>query len=406
MFTEEETLTDNNLYAPDRNRKTNLNDVKEFMDKHYNEPLSIGSLAQMANISPKYFVDLFKETYGQSAMEYLTDLRMNRAKRYLAETDERLREIAIKVGYRDEFYFSRKFKKEVGLAPSDYAKNFRRRIAANSPSMIGHLLALHVIPAAAPLHPKWTPYYYHVYHTKIKSHLKLTFPYTDRTFEANLDQLSQDRPDAIIGTDGLSPMERAKLEDIASCLLVPTDVDWREQLRMTARFLHKEDRAEQWIGQYDRKVLAARTQIGEAMGYDNILLLRIYRQDIHLYENRGLEEVLYRDLKLKPACRTDGGPCNAPLAPERLAELNPDRILVVVCPEASSRRFWLALQHSPEWRQLQAVNNGHVYPISADPWFEYSATAIARMLDEALLLFTGKCPNAFPENVHGKSCDA
>ncbi|WP_019419409.1 ABC transporter substrate-binding protein [Paenibacillus sp. OSY-SE] len=402
MLSKEELQTDNSLFTPGRNRKTNLMEIREFMDQHYNEPLCIGQLAQMANISPKYFVDLFKKTYGQSAMDYLTDLRINRAKRYLAESGERLRDIALKVGYKDEFYFSRKFKKEVGVSPSDFVKNSRRRIAACSSSVTGQLLALDVMPTAAPLDPKWTPYYYNAYRTQIKSHLKLTDPYTNWTFEVNLNRLIQARPDAIIGTEQLCPLDKTKLMDIAPSLIVPTDDGWRDQLRIIARFLDREDKAEQWIQRYEQRVQSARTQIDKVLGQDKMLALRVYGHSIHIYGNRGLEDVLYQDLKLEAACRRDTS-CSLQLTLEQVAELSPDRILVLVCPEASSRAYWLALQHSAEWRQLKAVKNRHVYPITSDPWFEYSAVAIMRMLDEALLLFTGNCPNGFLDNGYGES---
>lgn len=404
MHSREGLLTDKSLFASGRNPKKKLAEIREFMNQHYNEPLSIGQLAQMANISPKYFADLFKKTYGQSVMDYLTDLRINRAKRYLAESKERLRDIALKVGYSDEFYFSRKFKKEVGVSPSDFVKNSKKRIAACDSSVTGHLLALNVMPAAAPLDPKWTAYYYNAYRTQIKSHLKLTDPYTGWKFEANLDKLVQIRPDAIVGTDRLCHSEKAKLMDIAPSFFVPAErVGWRDQLRMIARFLNREERAELWIQRYERKVRSARAQIVRALGSDRLLVLRIYRQSIHVYWNRGLEDVLYRDLKLGLTYRSEP-PCNIPLTPEQLAELSPDRILLLVCPEASSRAYWLTLQHSATWRQLKAVRNMHVYPIPSDPWFDYSAVAIDRMLDEALLLFTGKCPKAFQDNVHGDFC--
>jgi len=401
MLKDKEKVTDMASYTPRRNPKTNLAMIREYMDRHYNEPLSIKQLAQMANISPKYFVDLFKKTYGQSAMDYLTDLRINRAKRYLAESGERLRDIALKVGYSDEFYFSRKFKKEVGVSPSDFARNFKKRIVACSSSVTGQLLALNVMPAAAPLDPKWTPYYYNAYRTQIKFHLKLTDPYTSRPFEANLDEMVRLRPDAIIGTDRLRSSEKTKLMDMAASFFVPTEnVGWRDQLRMIARFLDREDQAELWIQQYERRVQSAREQIGAVLGTDNILVLRIYGQRIHAYWNRGLEDVLHRDLKLKAAFRPERS-YNVQLTPEQLAELSPDRILLAVCPEATSRAYWLALQHTAAWRQLKAVRNRHVYLITSDPWFEYSAVAILRMLDEALLLFTGNCPNAFPDRTHG-----
>ncbi|TDL50290.1 AraC family transcriptional regulator [Paenibacillus dendritiformis] len=402
MVSKKELPTDRSLRTPDRSRKTELNAIKEFMDQHYNESLSIGQLARMANISPKYFVDLFKKTYGLSAMDYLTAVRMNHAKRYLAESGERLRDIALKVGYKDEFYFSRKFKKEVGVSPSDFAKNARRHIAACSSALIGQLLALDVMPVAAPLDPKWTPHYYHALRTEIRSHLMLTAPYAYRPFEVNLNKLVQARPDAIIGTDHLTSLEKAKVNEIAPSLMVSAQDGWRDQLQKIGHFLKREDKAAQWIDRYEQRVQSARTQIGEVLGQDRILALRIYGQRIHIYGNRGLEEVLYHDLKLESACRR-GASSGPPLTLEQVAELAPDRILVLICPEAASRAFWLALQHSPEWRKLTAVKNRYVYPIASDPWCEYSAVAITRMLDEALLLFTGNCPNGFLDNGYGES---
>ncbi|GAA3410532.1 helix-turn-helix domain-containing protein [Paenibacillus hodogayensis] len=391
-------------FEPDGRPKERLAEIRTYMDRHYSEPISVASLAQMANLSPGYFVELFKKTYGRSALDYLTDLRINRAKRYLAESDERLRDIAVKVGYSDEFYFSRKFKKEVGVSPSEFARNYRKRVAVCSSSVIGHLLALDVLPEAAPLDPKWTFYYYNGYRTLIKYHLKLTAPYTEGTFEENADLLTQLRPDAIIGTDRLHPAEKSKMTHIAPAFFVSTKGNgWREQLRSIALFLNRIEAADRWIDRYDCKVRDVREQTSAALGNSSVLVLRIYGPDLFLYWNRGLDDVLYEDLRLRPACGR--GPSHKqPLTLAQLAQLEPDRILLVVCPEASSRAHWLALQHSAAWRRLKAVADGYVYPIPSDPWFEYSPVSIMRMLDEALLLFTGKCPNAYPSNVHGGFC--
>ncbi|MBD8499328.1 ABC transporter substrate-binding protein [Paenibacillus sp. CAU 1523] len=397
-----ELQLDRSSIASGDSRKTSLIEVKAFIDEHFDEPISIGLLAEMANVCPKYFVDLFKKTFGQSTMDYVTNVRINHAKRYLAETDCLLRDIAVKVGYKDEFYFSRKFKKEVGISPSDFAKNTRRVIATCSSSIIGQLLPLNVMPVVAPLDAKWTPYYYNVYHSEIKSHLKLTAPYHDSNFEENADKLFQAKPDAIIGMDHLSADEISKLEHIAPSLIVPAHAGWREQLTMIAAFLNKEEQAQQWIEQYEQRVQYARSQIEQVVGQESILTLRIFGSSIHVYSNRGLEEVLYEDLQLEPTYGISVRN-NQQITITKLLQCNPDRIFIAVCPEASSRRYWLGLQHSAEWRKLKAVANRNVYMISSDPWFEYSALAISRMLDEALLLFTGDCPNALLDNSHGVS---
>ncbi|AZS15132.1 helix-turn-helix domain-containing protein [Paenibacillus lutimineralis] len=389
--------------AADHLHKTDLQGIRVFIGSHYDEPLSITQLAKMANISPKYFVDLFKKTFGQSAMEYLTDVRIQHAKRYLAESEERLRDIAKKVGYKDEFYFSRKFKKEVGVSPSEFAKNTRKRVAVCSPSAIGHLLALNIIPKIAPIDPKWTPYYYNLYSSKIKSHLIPTSPYYKLAFETNLGKLSQARPDVIIGSEQLQMSEDSRLNSIAPIHYITDQKGWRDQLLDIAAYLDKEAVAQQWIRNYESNVQAAREQLRSSLGNDRILVLRIYRTQMFAYRNRGLQELLYDDLNLQDACDRELHSHHLPMALQELQEINPERILLTICPEASTRKFWLALQHSAGWKQLQALQNGHVYMISADPWFEYSAMAMARMLDEVLLLFTGNCPNILLDNDYGES---
>ncbi|WP_366292339.1 AraC family transcriptional regulator [Paenibacillus sp. AN1007] len=401
MLLENDSQFTAHLPVTGRSPKTNLANVKLYMDKHYDQPLSIAELASEAGISPKYFVDLFKKTYGQSAMEYLTDIRINRAKRYLKESNHKLRDIALKVGYSDEYYFSRKFKKEVGVSPSDYAKNARKRIATCSSSMIGQLLALNVIPVAAPIDPKWTAYYYNTLRTEIQSHLKLTDPYTSWRFEANVERLVHIRPDAIVGTDQISEQDQARLADIAPCCFVPKHAsDWRTQLRMIGSFLEREEQAEQWLRLYNQRAENARESVQKKVGPEKVIVVRIYRQNLYLYSNPGIEEVLYGALQFDTFSDLSA---NAPLTLEQLVDMNPDRILVMVCPEAASRAYWLSLQHSVAWRELNAVRQYQVHLITGDPWFDYSAVGVMRMLDEALLIFTGYCPNIYLDNVHGDS---
>ncbi|ANF98092.1 helix-turn-helix domain-containing protein [Paenibacillus bovis] len=381
--------------------KRTLTEIRSFMEQHYNEPISIQQLADMANLSPKYFVDLFKKTFQQSAMDYLTDIRIAHAKRCLTETGKRLRDIAISIGYSDEFYFSRKFKKEVGVSPSEYAKNTRKVVAACCAPITGYLLALHIIPAAAPLDPKWTAYYYNAYRSGIRTPLKLCDPYTSLSFEANVERLIRTRPDMIIGTDRMDPADQQRLQAIAPSLFVAAgEMNWQEQLRIIGSFVGREEQAESWISRYQQRVQLARERIHPAVGSDRLLVLRIYGEQMYRYSNRGLDEVLYEDLQLRPAC-PETGHRHLPVTLRELEEMNPERILVTVCPESGSRASWLALQYSEGWKRLHAVRNLQVSSISSDPWCEYSALAIMRMLDEAELLFTGNCPNSLQDTVHG-----
>ncbi|MBD7969961.1 helix-turn-helix domain-containing protein [Paenibacillus gallinarum] len=94
--------------------------TKDYIDQHYTESLPLDKLCRMAGLSLKYYSELFKKHYGVSVTEYIATVRMEHAKRLMMDPELKLREIAHLVGYPDEFYFSRKFKKMMGTSPSAY----------------------------------------------------------------------------------------------------------------------------------------------------------------------------------------------------------------------------------------------------------------------------------------------
>jgi len=92
----------------------------EFMSEHLDEPIKVSQLAVAASLSPAHFAAVFKEQTGTAPREYLHLLRMHRARQYLTLTRMSLKEIASKLGYQDQFHFSRKFKSFTGVSPSQY----------------------------------------------------------------------------------------------------------------------------------------------------------------------------------------------------------------------------------------------------------------------------------------------
>ena len=100
-----------------------LKTAVDFIDSHYmEEDISLNTVANVANVSSNHFSALFSQNMGQTFTEYLTDLRMNKAKELLRCTAMRSSEIAGEVGYKDAHYFSYLFKKTQGMTPSEYRK--------------------------------------------------------------------------------------------------------------------------------------------------------------------------------------------------------------------------------------------------------------------------------------------
>ena len=100
-----------------------LKTAVDFIDSHYmEEDISLNTVANVANVSSNHFSALFSQNMGQTFIEYLTTLRMNKAKELLRCTGMRSSEIAGEIGYKDAHYFSDLFKKTQGMTPSDYRK--------------------------------------------------------------------------------------------------------------------------------------------------------------------------------------------------------------------------------------------------------------------------------------------
>jgi two-component system response regulator YesN len=96
--------------------------TKEYLENHYTEDITLEVLAEQVNISPQYFSKLIKKTTGFNFTDWLSMLRVKRAKELLTNSNLTVKEVCFMVGYKDPNYFSRIFKKRIGITPSEYVK--------------------------------------------------------------------------------------------------------------------------------------------------------------------------------------------------------------------------------------------------------------------------------------------
>lgn len=115
------------------NEYTNLvyvRKAKEYLRVHMEEATSVEEMASRLNISNAHFSRVFKETCGESYMEYVQRIRMEEAKRLLCETKLPVRVIAENTGYGDNLsYFGKRFKAICGVTPGEYRKNKSEEIS-------------------------------------------------------------------------------------------------------------------------------------------------------------------------------------------------------------------------------------------------------------------------------------
>ncbi len=96
--------------------------AKEYVEEHYYENLMLADVAQRVGISAGYLSTLFQKQLSKGFIDYLNEIRIEHACAYLLQNHLKTYEIAYKVGFKDEKYFSKVFKRIKGQTPSEYRK--------------------------------------------------------------------------------------------------------------------------------------------------------------------------------------------------------------------------------------------------------------------------------------------
>lgn len=109
---------------PEKQEERTITGITKYLQEHLAEDLSLSVLAEEFHLNPQYISQLFKNEIGVNFLTYLTNIRMEKAKKLLLSTSLSVAEVAEKSGYGDYRVFTKVFKKSEGITPSQYRRDF------------------------------------------------------------------------------------------------------------------------------------------------------------------------------------------------------------------------------------------------------------------------------------------
>ncbi len=108
-----------------KNDEEFIQSIIQFLDEHYQEPISLQELGKEFHISPSYLSHIFKTEIGLPPIKYLMNRKIGESQNLLMNTSLPISDISDSLGFNDSGHFSRTFKKYIGITPSEYRQYFR-----------------------------------------------------------------------------------------------------------------------------------------------------------------------------------------------------------------------------------------------------------------------------------------
>jgi AraC-like DNA-binding protein len=124
IFAQHLSILSNQLVVRrEKDESANMARARQFIEKHQAEPLSLGRVAQAANISRHYFCKMFKKATGMNFIDYLSRVRVEKSKTLLLNPNSRISEAAFASGFQSMTNFNRAFRRIVGRSPTQFRES-------------------------------------------------------------------------------------------------------------------------------------------------------------------------------------------------------------------------------------------------------------------------------------------
>lgn len=342
--------------------------------------VNVDVLARQANIGTRQYTHLFRQLTGQSPLDYITELRLNEAKKKLLTSNESLQQIAQSAGFKDVYYFSRRFKQLVGQSPRQYVRHRRQTLRIVALYYANVLLSIGVKPIGANL----TWWGGSVFLEEMEKGI------VDIGCEPSLEAITQLEPDLIL-MNNQHAVDYASLSKIAPTVLLPYEGGRNiyEDARLIGELINKPHAADELQLRFDRRAAAVREKLTGIVSRQATAVIVRFEGEGQRFsvfgDNYGRGGwPIYRGLQLGvpesvQRHAIDSGQQivqNLPLA--ELPNFAGDADYIFVADEGEGIRY---VEHHSIWRNLPPVRQGRVHILDRERFSYFDPISIEGQLE-------------------------
>ncbi|MBG9943139.1 helix-turn-helix domain-containing protein [Brevibacillus formosus] len=375
---------------------SNSNEVENsirYIQQNHQENMTVKQLAQLANVPAWQYTLLFRQLTGKKPLEYLTALRIHHAKKLLKSSNDSLRDIASQVGFSDEYYFNRRFRKTTGYMPREYSRLTQRMELVQD--WTGHEVEI-------PLQPQRIIYIGETFNDLLALHVENiiggNFTWMERTiyrdrvrhvqdiaFPVDYDHLTTMKPDLIIFANAEEDNYK-QMSRIAPTLTFNSFASLEERLHTLGDWLGKKNEAREWLRKYNTNATTMWNQLRSELvpGETASVFIHEHGGRLFVMGTSGLSSALYHPNGFSPVDKMQevlqAGYGFIEIQEEDIYLYAGDRIFMLLSEDPESRQATAALLQSERWHSLPAVQNGYVYFVEAEKWNCGAALTRERLL--------------------------
>ncbi|MGG2084104.1 AraC family transcriptional regulator [Lysinibacillus pakistanensis] len=352
----------------------------DYIHKYYQQSLPVKKLADLAHIAQWQYSAIFQTLTGKRTLDYITDLRLKKAKELLLQTNEPLKDIAQQVGFDDEYYFNRRFRQIVGIPPKQFARQYKQRtivkdwtgheveIPATPHRIIYHgetfgdMLIFNVQPIGGDKKSISKSFY--------KNHVPNV---QDVAFPINIEKSSKLNPDLIIFTNN-DEQQYQSLSSIAPTITLNSWDSLDERILLLGQWLGQQQRAEDWLTHFRLQENTMWQQLQKDVKPDETATVFTFDHGKRLFVMgcTGLSPALFHPCGFQPHRQVkkllQAGRGYKEIPIDHLPQYAGDRIFMLLSDKPESQIATMELLKSDSWKELSAVQNNHAYLIDATKW--------------------------------------